>query len=172
MKFLMNSFYGKAIQKPCPTYSVDITADKLEQFKYNNQNFLYSITKRNNTYDCKLIKPLLVNYSLPQFACNVLSYSLMSMADLIYTATDIDCEIFYINTDCLTLRKDDFDRLNEKYNLLGNEMGKFSIEVESNTFYAIAPYKTLHIRKDGTLRTRCFTKLPDPLNYFEKQINP
>jgi hypothetical protein len=154
---------------------MEITKDKIENFKEYNADFLYSVKKeRDGNYEAQLLQSLALKYSLPQFACHVLSYSNKTMTDLIYSATNLGGNIYYVNTDCLTLTKDDFNRLNEKYNLPSSEMGKFSIEVESVAFMTLAPYKNLHILKDGTTRVRYPKPLSNPIEFFEKQflINP
>jgi hypothetical protein len=171
LKRLLNSLWGKSIQKPRPTYKVEIAADKIDNFKAFNEDFIYSMQQKGNIYECHLIKPLMQNWSLPQFASNVLSYSLKEMSDLIYSAVDLGCEIYYVNTDSLTLSKEHFNILNEKYNLLSSDLGKFSIEVESSTFYTLGPYKNLHILKDNTARVRYHSKLNNPIEFFEDKLN-
>jgi hypothetical protein len=173
IKSLMNSLWGKSIQKARGVYEIEILENKIENFKKYNFDFLYSIKKeKTGDYKAQLIQSLSLKYSLPQFACNVLSYSKKTMTDLIYSTIDLGGEIFYIHTDCLTMRKDDFNKLNEKYNLLGTEMGKFKIEVESVEFMAIAPYKNLHVLPDGTARVRYPTHLNNAIDFFEKCFSP
>jgi hypothetical protein len=169
LKRLMNSFFGKSIQKQNPTYKVKVLKNKIADYKEFNKHFIYSLRSCNDTeFDVSLVKTLTDKWSVPQFACNVLSYSKLKMAQLAYECVDLGIKLYYINTDCLTLTREDFDTLNSNHNneLLSDQIGQFSIEVESKMFIALGPYKNLHVLKDGSLRVRYPCKLDNALDFF------
>jgi hypothetical protein len=110
IKRLLNCLWGKSIEKGKPTYEVTVQADKLQTFKDFNNKFLWSVRKCQNSnsreaYSCRLIKPLLIKWSKPQFAAAVLSSSRATMQNLIYQAADNDIKIMMTNTDALSERR-------------------------------------------------------------------
>jgi hypothetical protein len=160
-KVLLNSLWGKSIQNKNPTYTVQIEKSRFQSFSDYNHNFLVS-SKKNKTnpelFDCRLIKPLLINYIRPQFGINVLSYSKTLMMDIIYTAIDNDINIYYSNTDSLCLSLSDTDKLNKLYKnqLLGNNLGQFSSELSapSYKFIGISAGKYIHCLTNGEYHAR------------------
>jgi hypothetical protein len=176
IKRLMNSFYGKSVQKEKPVKAHIVKNNSLNYYLYFNQDFIYSykaVDEFNHTV--ALIRPMLYSWMIPQFACNVLNYSKIKMLDLVYKCVNKGCEVFYINTDCLTMRRRDFDEINDELNLLGQELGKFSVEAESKLYIALGGYKNLHVLNDGSYRVRYGAArrrmLDDPLDFFESKCH-
>jgi hypothetical protein len=173
IKRLLNSLWGKSIEKQGKTYQVERNVNDIESFKRYNQHFIYSIKRKDNdTYSCRLLKPILLNWNKPQFACNVLSYSRCQLHDLIYKAIDNDINIYYCNTDSLTMTRNSLKKLNKLCDdkLLGNEIGQFSIEVESYEFIALSPRKNIHLLQNGEYRIR-YPKIIsdiDEFTFFER----
>jgi hypothetical protein len=167
IKRLLNSLWGKSIQKANPTYEVFIREESITGFKSFNANFLYSCkkdikrTEQEGQYVCRLIKPLLVHWSCPQFAASVLSFSRAYMQTLTYRAIDNNIRVLMINTDSLTMTLSDFNKFNTLcFSLLSSELGGFSIEVESTCFIAISPRKYIHrLKTTNETRIRCLTKI-------------
>jgi hypothetical protein len=169
IKRLMNSFYGKSIQKQKPVYREIVPNEKLSNFVYFNQDFVYSTRKINEfSHQVKLMKPIMSAWSIPQFACNVLNYSKIQMLDLVYRCNYHGCEIFYINTDCLTMKRNDLEFLKNGVISISDKMGEFSIEVESKLFIGLSAYKNLHVLSDGSSRVRYPRKLYNEIEFFEK----
>jgi hypothetical protein len=178
-KTLLNSMWGKSIQNKNPTYTVQIEKDRFEGFKEYNHKFLvqYNKNKHNdNIFDCRLIKPLLINYIRPQFGINILSYSKTLMANIIYTAIDNDIDIYYSNTDSLCLQLKDMDKLNNLFDnqLLGNQLGQFATELSAHSykFIGISSCKYIHCLTNGEYKAR-YQKQPkgDLVEMFENLYN-
>jgi hypothetical protein len=180
IKRLLNSLWGKSIQKEKPTYEkYNIADDKLDNFLFINQDFIYSDKKTGeNSNKVILVKTIMSNYSTPHFASNVLNYSKIEMLKLVHRSVQLDLNVVYINTDCLTMLRSDFDKLDEdlsrkgfdsefRLSLISDKMGDFSIEVESKLFIALSPYKNIHVLNDNCNRLRCRSKIyGNPVQYF------
>ena len=132
-KLIMNSAYGKTIQK-CPTEEVKFVR-KLDRFKpYWSRNY-YKIKK------CELIGEEfwmveedigLDNYYAPvMVGCLILSMSKRIMNELIYLCEDNEISVFYQDTDSIHILKKDLPDLEELYNsfynreLIGGNVGQF-----------------------------------------------
>jgi hypothetical protein len=173
IKRLMNSFYGKSVQKEKPVKAHIVKNTSLNYYLYFNQDFIYSYKAVDEfNHSVALIRPMLFSWMIPQFACNVLNYSKIKMLDLVYKCVNKGFEVFYINTDCLTMRRRDFDVINDELNLLGQELGKFSVEAESKLYIALGGYKNLHVLNNGSYRVRYSSRrmLDDPLDFFESKF--
>jgi hypothetical protein len=171
LKRLMNSLYGKSIQKQNPIYKVKVLKSKIEDFKVFNEHFISSMKPcSDGDFEVELVKTIRDKWTVPQFACSVLSYFKVKMAELAYECVDLGVQVYYINTHCLTMSRDEFDLLNLKHGLLSDELGKFSMEVESKLFIILGPFKNLHVLEDGTPRSRYPCKLENPLDFFETKF--
>jgi hypothetical protein len=174
-KILLNSLWGKSIQKKNPTYNVQIGRQNFDGFAEYNHNFLVSFKENrndSNLMDCKLVKPLILHFIRPQFGINILSYSKTLMMDIIYRAIDNDIDIYYSNTDSLCLRMCDVDKLNNLCDnqLLGTQLGQFSSELSapSYKFIGISARKYIHCLTNGEYHAR-YQKEPngDLVEMFE-----
>jgi hypothetical protein len=156
IKRLLNSLWGKSIQRANPFYQVNVEANRVESFEAWNEQFLYSRSPGNNAFTYRLIKPLLIKWSMPQFAVSVLSKSRADMQEIVYKATDANVDVFMVNTDSLTMTEQGFNKLNELVpgGLISNELGGFSIEVKSDKFIAISSKRYVHTFADLTCRVR------------------
>ena len=112
--------------------------------------FLYSSQQVNDkTVAYSLVKPLSLEYGLPQFSTNILSFSRAFMNDLYFKAADLDIPIYYSNTDCLLMNRADIDKLG----VVGDKLGEFKIEyADISRAIIISAKKFLWIYKDGTIR--------------------
>jgi hypothetical protein len=168
IKRLMISFWGKSIQKETPIWKKVVPSEKIDKFIEFNQDFIYS-DKKLNAYDhvVKLVKPIVSDYKTPQFACNVLTHSKISMMSLINDCISKDLSVLYVNTDCLTMPLQQFQSSQID---IGRDLGKFSYEVSSKLFIALGPYKNIHMLEDGTTRVRYHNKkVFNEVAFFEEQ---
>ena len=132
-KEIMNSSYGKTIQKPILTELI---------FKYNEDDVLKYMTI-NNTHiksvdkisdNCYIIEKKVKtdDYYIPCIiGVLILSMSKRIMNELICLAEDINCNVYYQDTDSIHIEENDLIKLEkaykEKYNreIKGNNMGQF-----------------------------------------------
>ena len=149
-KGILCTLWGKCTYKP--KKFVQKTKDVTEFDKVKNKHgvFLYSSQQVNDkTISYSLVKPLSLEYGLPQFSTNILSFSRAFMNDLYFKAADLDIPIYYSNTDCLLMNRADIDKLG----VVGDKLGEFKIEyADISRAIIISAKKFLWIYKDGTIR--------------------
>lgn len=155
-KLLLNSLYGRLGMKPyqdivqivnslaaediLSKYNVkeqyNLT-DNLEFIRYENKPIfgfeeLYGKDEYINfMLDCDS-KNISVNQSLPS-AIAITAYARMYMFKIIYRLIDLGIEIFYIDTDSMTVNKPIPE------DLIGNKLGLFKLEHEIKHGYFISP---------------------------------
>ena len=140
-KLIMNSSYGKTIQKP-PEITFNWLDNKIkdkngatdyERFVYKNY---YKITEIIELPDCpkmiiKMKKPIDDHFNFSLLGIQILSMSKRIMNEVMCLGFDIGCHIYYQDTDSIHIEADDLPRLEEafkqKYNrpLRGKSMGQF-----------------------------------------------
>lgn len=133
-KLLMNSAYGKTIQK---AHTEDFTFiygdDKLNSFISKNYNQVISYQKIANT-NCtkiKMSKSTFGFYNLAHVGSLILSMSKRIMNEVMTLAEDNEIPIYYQDTDSMHLKDADIPKLEklfkETYNrdLIGKSLGQF-----------------------------------------------
>ncbi len=143
-KLLMNSGYGKTIQK---CHDVDTKFfDNNETFMSylnSNYNYIQSFTKihESNAIKCKYIKPINDHFNRAHIGVSILSMSKRIMNEVMTLAEDNNIELFYQDTDSMHLYEDDIEKLStlfkEKYgrDLIGKNMGQFHSDFELKDYY-------------------------------------
>jgi hypothetical protein len=144
IKLIMNSAYGKSIQKVIKTELKYIDADKAPFKLYdmyyqihkaeqiNDNKWLFETYKRRNN-----------QFSNSIFGITVLSMSKRIMNEVMCLAEDLGIEIYYQDTDSMHIEYDKVDYLDEeftkKYNrkLIGSGMGNFHTDFEPANAYCI-----------------------------------
>lgn len=137
-KLMMNSSYGKLIQKSNPIEIKIIKKKDLDSFILNNYNNIksYNDIYNSNYVRVQLFKCLNESLSAPHLGCQILSYSKRLMNNVINTAEDNNIDIYYQDTDSMHLKEQDIKKLAEaykiKYNsdLIGKQMGQFHSDFE------------------------------------------
>lgn len=131
-KLMMNSSYGKHLQKINP---IDVKYIGVKEFdSYLMQN--YKFIKQFNYVGDKHVRmsvysKICKSYSSPHMGCQILSYSKLIMNNVINTADDHSIDVFYQDTDSIHLFDKDVSKLSQiykqKYNkeLIGSELGQF-----------------------------------------------
>jgi hypothetical protein len=155
-KMILNSLYGRLGMKPYqdtieivePTRAEEILSkyivkeqyqitDELEFLRYENKpvtGFLELYGKDeylNFMLDCDS-KNVSVNQSLPS-AIAITAYARMHMFNIIYKLIDLGIEIYYMDTDSITINS------NLPEDLIGNSLGQFKLEHDINHAYFISP---------------------------------
>jgi len=140
LKLLMNSVYGKTIQKPIDSnykfiYSKKEINAKEELFNYIFRHKSYikewiEITK-NECYLLKEGKTTEKFKNFNQIGSEILSMSKRIMNEVMYLAEDNGINIWYQDTDSIHIKTKDINRLSELYKdiykreLIGKELGMF-----------------------------------------------
>lgn len=141
-KLIMNSAYGKMIQKPI----VDKNVYKKYQTYNKNKDTIYPLNDyiiknsakikeiiqiNKNIYLCKVAKQIETFATNTLLGVQVLSMSKRIMNEVMCLAEDLDIKIYYQDTDSMHLEKSKFELLkNEFYKkygreLDGDDMGQF-----------------------------------------------
>ena len=133
-KALMNSSYGKSIEKAHDTKTVYIKGkEKMEKYRQKNYNkIIETIQLRDSEiYSIKVLKQIDKHFNNSLYGIQVLSMSKRIMNEVMCLAYDEGCKIFYQDTDSMHIMKDDLPFLEvafkEKYgrDLIGSNLGQF-----------------------------------------------
>lgn len=167
IKLIMNSAYGKMIQKPITTttefkkehskvfnkklgeYVDDYPLDK---YLIKNSAKIVSYTQVNkNLYAIKVGKQIDQFYTNTLLGVQILSMSKRIMNEVMCTAEDIGIKIYYQDTDSMHIQKFKIDDLAEEYKkrygreLIGKNLGQFHNDFdEVENGYA---YKSIFVGK-------------------------
>jgi len=138
IKLLMNSAYGKLIQKPIVKQKV-LVSDKKRILEYTIKNINNLISRTPITDDLALFeehKALSEHFSPAHLGVQVLDSSKHIMNRVMCLAEDIDAKIWYQDTDSMHIDYDAVSRLadafRKKYNkeLIGKQMGQFHVDFD------------------------------------------
>ena len=138
-KLIMNSAYGKTIEKPHTEEITMFNSAKAFRTHYRyNSNFIKEFTKIDgyNKVLVKKVKPINEHFSRPHIGTEILSMSKRIMNEVMCLAEDNNIKIYYQDTDSLHLKANDLDKLKklffEKYNrvLDGDMLGQFNSDFE------------------------------------------
>ena len=136
-KLIMNSCYGKTIEKPVDKELKYIEGEEnLKKFIKKNYN---SITEIIQIKDSKISAIKQVVPIDKHFNFSLLGIQVLSMNEVMCLAYDIGCKIYYQDTDSMHIVKEDLERLEhafeEKYHrpLKGTNLGQFHTDFASFT---------------------------------------
>lgn len=167
IKLIMNSAYGKMIQKPITTsivfkrYSTKIFNKKTQEYeedypldKYlikNSAKVISYIQVNKNLYAIKVGQQIDTFYTNTLLGVQILSMSKRIMNEVMCTAEDIGIKIYYQDTDSMHIQKFKIDDLAEEYKkrygreLIGKNLGQFHNDFdEVENGYA---YKSIFVGK-------------------------
>ena len=116
LKLLSTSCWGYSIKKNRMFKTVKST--NKDEFVKSHINYIIE----HDDDVVKMIKSISFNYSMPQFAREVLNNYHIKM-DVIRKL----CKIYYENIDAILIEEEDYHKL-ESLGMIGNELGKFKIE--------------------------------------------
>ena len=141
-KIILNSCYGKMIQKPYSSQKVIIPEDKVADFVYKNYNVIapndYTIDgSRLHVFEKR--KSIRDNFSFALIGVMTLSHSKHIMNEVMCLAEDLDIHIYYQDTDSMHIVKDKMDLLASVYRkkygreLIGKNLRQFHPDFDSKT---------------------------------------
>ncbi len=144
-KLIMNSAYGKSIQKSpednykffydklMPDNTINTAYDQLMRYIYNNKAYVRIFEKINDK--CYMLKHSKFEtdsfYNFNHVGCEVLSMSKRIMNEVQYTCEDNNINTYYQDTDSIHMKSDDIKKLEKIYKqkydreLIGKELGQF-----------------------------------------------
>jgi hypothetical protein len=170
IKRLINSLWGKAIARDRLTYARVVAAEEIGDFVRRNSEFIFKLHKCDETYKVQLVKPVVFSFRRPQFGVNVLSWSRLVMQDIIRQAVSNGLMIYYSNTDCLVMKREEAEKLNEFIGgLIGKDLGQFDYEFpqKATKFICLSARKYLFRFEDGTMKVRYSGDKQEPELWFE-----
>ena len=162
-KLIMNSCYGKTIQKPVKYDRVFKKTAELERYWHKNYNRIVESVQLEDSdiHMIKVHKQIDNQFNLSLLGVHILAMSKRIMNEVMCLAYDLGIRVYYQDTDSMHVEMDQLDRLSDayrdKYNreLIGSDLGQFHSDFEpingSNECpYAIESYfigKKLYIDK-------------------------
>lgn len=144
-KLIMNSCYGKTIEKPVTKEwkfinDVDVynkktktTYNQLDNFYINNYNSIVEDVKLydSDIHAIRCYSPIDEHFNFSLLGIQVLSMSKRITNEVSCLAFDLGCHVYYTDTDSFHLRTDDIPILEQAYKqkygreLKGKQMGQF-----------------------------------------------
>ena len=151
VKLLMNSGYGKTIQKPIVETEKYLTNDRLIPYLIKNNSKIKEINQINeNSHVARVGKSIDDFTSNTLLGVQILSMSKRIMNEVMCLAEDHDIKIFYQDTDSMHILQDQIpllqSKFREKYNreLIGNMLGQFHNDFPLENGYA---YQSIFLGK-------------------------
>ena len=191
IKLIMNSAYGKMIQKPITTTTefkrkhTKIFNKKLNDYvddypldKYlikNSSKIISYIQVNKNLYAIKVGQQIDTFYTNTLLGVQILSMSKRIMNEVMCTAEDIGIKIYYQDTDSMHIQKNKIDDLAEEYKkrfgreLIGKNLGQFHNDFdEVENGYA---YKSIFVGKKMYVDILKNEKDESGIHYRMKGVN-
>ena len=132
IKLIMNSAYGKSIQKPIKSFLQFVKKDAFDWFVKDRYHQIQEITQIDeDSYLFELAKQKSLQFNNCVFGVTVLSMSKRIMNEVMCLAEDEGINIYYQDTDSMHIEADKLQQLakafKNKYNreLIGDAMGQF-----------------------------------------------
>ena len=150
IKLIMNSGYGKSIQKPIPDEYKYITKDKIEHYMYEHWHNIIEVRQidQSKTFMVKMNKIVDSQFNNCVFGVSVLSMSKRIMNEVMCLAEDLGINIYYQDTDSVHIEHDKLPILANEYKRLhGRELiGEDTIGCFHNDFDELKDaFTTIHI---------------------------
>ena len=191
IKLIMNSAYGKMIQKPITTTTefkrkhAKIFVKKLNDYiddypldKYlikNSAKIISYIQVNENLYAIKVGQQIDTFYTNTLLGVQILSMSKRIMNEVMCTAEDIGIKIYYQDTDSMHIQKFKIDDLAKEYKkrygreLIGKNLGQFHNDFdEVENGYA---YKSIFVGKKMYVDMLKNEKNESGIHYRMKGVN-
>lgn len=166
VKLLMNSMYGKTIQKDIIKRGQIIEKTHWEEYCKNNFNKIKSAEEFTERVFVTRTKTFAKDYRLSVFGVCCLDMSKKIMNEVMGTAFDKNLKIFYQDTDSIHIFKKDIDILAKEFErkyhrqLIGSNLGQFHSDFElsgasgdvwSTQFICVGKKFYLDCLTDGTV---------------------
>jgi len=138
IKLMMNSCYGKSIQRTIETTSKFKTQNEIDAYVIKNYNKIDEIItiEENKLYEVKQRNEIDKQFSLVPFGVNILAMSKRIMNEVMCLAYDNNIGIYYQDTDSMHIENDKISLLEklfeDKYDrkLIGKNLGQFCSDFE------------------------------------------
>ena len=161
-KLIMNSAYGKTLQKPIGDNLIFKDGDDLPKYLDKNYNYIekYELIKSEEGYERYMItRNITIEEHFNNCPCGVevLAMSKRIMNEVMCLAEDNNIDIYYQDTDSMHLPEKDIPILREQYmkkynrELIGKGMGQFHSDFDSNIIH-----KNIHARESIFLGKKCY----------------
>ena len=164
-KLILNSTYGKMIQKPYNTKKVIVPEDKVEDFIYAHYNTLgpndYHIAG-SNLHVFELYKGIRKTFSFSIVVEMVLSHSKHLMNRVLCLAQDLGIRIFYQDTDSMHIERDRVPELAAEFEkrygfpLIGNKLCQFHSDFSSKKLEKTCPGKAIYAKESWFLAKKIY----------------
>jgi hypothetical protein len=154
LKLIMNSGYGKSIQKPIVNEIVFKRADKADHYQFEHWHQIVEKKYVANDRDgaegiamFKIKKNIDNQFNNAVFGVSVLSMSKRIMNEVMCLAEDLGINIWYQDTDSMHIQKNRLSELSEKFKLkFGRELIGATMGCFHNDFDELTDgYATMHI---------------------------
>jgi len=140
IKLMLNSAYGKLLQKPIKSdLKIKNTEEQHKKFLNYQYDFIKDCSKIcPGKYIYKLQKPIQQHFNVVHCGVEILSHSKRIMNKVMCLAEDKGIKIYYQDTDSMHIESDKVEYLNECYkqlykqDLLGDELGQFKNDLKGN----------------------------------------
>ena len=125
-KLLMNTSYGKTIQKPIDNETIIKENYESDTYLKRNHNFIKKYKKTfGDKYVITKIKPIQNHYSHPHIGCQILGMSKRIMNEVMCLAEDNGIRIFYQDTDSMHIETgENYEKLENLKKLFRNKYGR------------------------------------------------
>ena len=150
IKLIMNSGYGKSIQKPIDNELKYVDESKIDHYLYEHWHNIQECRKipESKQYLIKLNKTIDKQFNNCVFGVSVLSMSKRLMNEVMTLAEDLNINIYYQDTDSMHIEHDKIEMLAQEYKRIHNRelIGEDTIGRFHNDFDELKDaYTTLHI---------------------------
>jgi hypothetical protein len=138
-KLIMNSAYGKSIQKPIESdYKFKRENKDYDNFIYRHyHSIIEDVTIQDSTiHSIKEVKPIDKYFNFTLLGIQILSMSKRIMTEVMCLAYDIGCRIYSQDTESMHIETADVPRLKEAFigtyhrDLVGTSLGQFHDDFE------------------------------------------
>ena len=139
-KLIMNSSYGKTIQKAHDTKVQIVREDQITEYKIKNWHLIKYIDKvrESNLNIVTLYDSINKHYSMPHIGTEILSMSKRIMNEVMCLAESMKIPIWYTDTDSMHINDSDIPLLEKEFNnkykrkLIGKSLGQFHSDFSSS----------------------------------------
>ena len=164
-KLILNSTYGKMIQKPYDTVKEIVPEDQADDYRNRNYNYLapgdYQIAE-SNLHVFEKHKGIRKTFSFSLIGEMVLSHSKHLMNRVMCLAEDLGIAIFYQDTDSMHIVRDRLGELAEAFEkkygfpLIGEDLCQFHSDFDSSKLENLCPNREVYAKESWFLAKKIY----------------
>jgi len=124
-KLIMNSAYGKTIEKQHNVKTKYVSKDKFSEFMRKKCGCVQEVYEMDNHFRIKYETGVSSHFTLPQVGCNVLAMSKRIMNEVFEVVED---DVYYTDTDSMFITKKGLDKLSP--DIIGSNPLQFHVDFE------------------------------------------